>query len=68
MNLSKVDVDKIIKNGIVKINALGVSKGSTVIVFKGNSYYVWKDEDMLYFQNKWFWSKKYVFAIAELAA
>ncbi len=68
MKLSKVDVNKIIKNGIIKINALGVSKGSTIIAFKGNSYYVWKDEDMVYFQMKWFWSKKYVFAIADLTA
>lgn len=68
MKLSKVDVKKIIKNGIVKIDALGVSKGSTIIIFRGNSYYVWKDEGMVCFQKKWFWSKKYAFTIAELAA
>ncbi len=35
MKLNKADVDKIIKKQIIKIDALGNSKGATLIVFKG---------------------------------
>lgn len=67
MKLNKADVDKIIKKQIIKIDTLGNSKGATLIVFKGYSYYVWKDKDSVYFQGKWFWNKKHMFVIAELA-
>lgn len=67
MKLNNVDVDKIIKKQIIKIDKLGNSKGSTLIVYKGFSYYVWRDKNWVYFQGRWFWNKKHVFAIATLA-
>lgn len=64
MELTNADVRKIIKSGMLSIEALGNKKGATVLLYNGKAYYVWKNKSSVFFQNKWVWSKKHEFAIS----
>lgn len=66
MELTKNKVEKIIKCGMLNIESLGNMKGGTVVIHKGISYYVWKNENTIFFQKKWIWSKIYKFEISSV--
>lgn len=68
MKLKIDDVKKLIKIGAIKTSNLGSSKGSTLIFYKGKSFYVWKGHKEIFLQSKWFWNKKYIFDISEITA
>lgn len=66
MKLELTDVRKLVELGTVKISDLGNRKGSTAVVHNGKLLYVWKNDDSLLLQSKWFWGKKYSFPFSEV--
>jgi len=63
LELTKNDVQKIMKCDMLNIEALGNVKGATAVIHKGKVFYVWKNENTIFFQGKWIWSKIYKFEI-----
>lgn len=55
--LGQKDVEKIAK--LLDVERLANRKGATCVVYKAKSYYVWRQDNQLYFQRKWPWSRKY---------
>lgn len=66
MKLVHEDIKKLLDSSILKPMSLGTTKGSTVIDYKGKVFFVWKDNDHLFLQGKWFWNKKYAFSIINI--
>jgi hypothetical protein len=66
LELTKDNVEEIIKCGMLNIENLGNMKGGTVVIHKGKSYYVWKKENTIFFQKKWIWSRIYKFEISSV--
>lgn len=64
MDLTSHDVQKMILSGMLDIEALGNTKGASVLLHKGKRYYVWKTEGSVFFQQKWIWSKRHEFKVS----
>ncbi len=64
MELTNHDVQKMILSGMLSIEALGNNKGASLLLYKGKSYYVWKSNSSIFFQEKWIWSKKHEFKVS----
>ena len=65
MKVVHEDIKNLVKSAALKPMSLGTAKGSTVIIYKRKAFFVWKDNDKLFLQGKWFWDKKYVFLISD---
>lgn len=66
MKIVYEDIKKLIKSSAIKPMSLGTVKGSTVIIYKRKAFFVWKDNDNLFLQGKWFWNKKHAFSISNI--
>ena len=55
--LGQKDVEKIAK--LLDVERLANRKGATCVVYKAKSYYVWRQDNQLYFQRKRPGSRKY---------
>lgn len=66
MKLEINDVKKLMEIGMIRTTNLGNSKGSTLVFYKGKAFYAWKCNGYICFQQKWFWNKKFIFAISDI--
>ena len=66
MKVVHEDIKNFFKSAALNPMSLGTVKGSTVIIYKRKAFFVWKDNDKLFLQGKWFWDKKYAILISNL--
>ena len=67
MKVSIKDVKCLFDSKIVVLSKLPIKKGSQTVFFKGKVLYVWKNEDNIFFQARYFFNKIYKFKISDIS-
>lgn len=67
MKLSIKDVKYLLDSEMVVLSKIPMKKGSQIVFYKGKGLYVWKSEDTIFFQARYFFNKRYKFKISNIS-